>query len=40
MSSFTPRRYDPTGLSNKELKDRLTRVINQLLETMRERRAR
>jgi tryptophanyl-tRNA synthetase len=33
-------RYERTGVSNKELKDRLTRVINALLEPMRERRAR
>ena len=33
-------RYERTGVSNKELKDRLTRVINELLEPMRERRAR
>lgn len=33
-------RYQRTGVSNKELKDRLTMVINQLLEPMRERRAR
>jgi len=32
-------RYERTGVSNKELKDRLTRVINELLEPMRERRA-
>ena len=33
-------RYERTGVSNKELKDRLTFVINELLEPMRERRAR
>ena len=33
-------RYERTGVSNKELKDRLTTVINELLEPMRERRAR
>jgi tryptophanyl-tRNA synthetase len=33
-------RYQRTGVSNKELKDRLTTVINELLEPMRERRAR
>jgi len=32
--------YERTGVSNKELKDRLTMVINELLEPMRERRAR
>lgn len=32
-------RYERTGVSNKELKDRLTRVLNELLEPMRERRA-
>jgi tryptophanyl-tRNA synthetase len=32
--------YERTGVSNKELKDRLTTVINELLEPMRERRAR
>jgi tryptophanyl-tRNA synthetase len=33
-------RYARTGVGNKELKDRLARVINELLEPMRERRAR
>jgi len=33
-------RYEHTGVSNKELKDRLTTVLNELLEPMRERRAR
>jgi tryptophanyl-tRNA synthetase len=33
-------RYQRTGVSNKELKDRLTTVLNVLLEPMRERRAR
>lgn len=33
-------RYERTGVSNNELKDRLTMVLNQLLEPMRERRAR
>jgi len=33
-------RYERTGVSNKELKDRLTTAINELLEPMRERRAR
>lgn len=33
------QRYERTGVSNKELKDRLTRVLNELLEPMRERRA-
>jgi tryptophanyl-tRNA synthetase len=33
-------RYERTGVSNKELKDRLTMVVNELLEPMRERRAR
>ena len=33
-------RYQRTGVSNKELKDRLTRAINELLEPTRERRAR
>lgn len=33
-------RYERTGVSNKELKDRLTTVLNELLEPMRERRAR
>jgi tryptophanyl-tRNA synthetase len=32
-------RYQRTGVSNKELKDRLTSVLNALLEPMRERRA-
>jgi tryptophanyl-tRNA synthetase len=32
-------RYVRTGVSNKELKDRLTTVLNELLEPMRERRA-
>jgi tryptophanyl-tRNA synthetase len=32
-------RYARTGVSNKELKDRLTTVLNELLEPMRERRA-
>jgi tryptophanyl-tRNA synthetase len=32
-------RYKRTGVSNKELKDRLTTVLNELLEPMRERRA-
>lgn len=32
-------RYERTGVSNKELKDRLTTVLNELLEPMRERRA-
>ena len=32
-------RYEGTGVSNKELKDRLTTVLNELLEPMRERRA-
>lgn len=32
-------RYARTGVSNKELKDRLTVVLNELLEPMRERRA-
>lgn len=32
-------RYERTGVSNKELKDRLTMVLNELLEPMRERRA-
>jgi tryptophanyl-tRNA synthetase len=32
-------RYERTGVSNKELKDRLTAVLNELLEPMRERRA-
>jgi len=32
-------RYERTGLSSKELKDRLTTVLNELLEPMRERRA-
>ena len=30
---------DSTGVSNKELKDRLTTVLNELLQPMRERRA-
>ena len=33
------QRYERTGVSNKELKDRLTVVLNELLEPMRERRA-
>ena len=33
-------RYERTGVSNKELKDRLTVVLDELLEPMRERRAR
>ena len=33
-------RYERTGVSNQELKDRLTTVLNELLEPMRERRAR
>jgi tryptophanyl-tRNA synthetase len=32
-------RYERTGVGNKELKDRLTAVLNELLEPMRERRA-
>jgi tryptophanyl-tRNA synthetase len=32
-------RYERTGVSNKELKDRLTTVLNELLEPIRERRA-
>ena len=32
-------RYERTGVSNKELKDRLTKDLNELLEPMRERRA-
>jgi tryptophanyl-tRNA synthetase len=32
-------RYARTGVSSKELKDRLTTVLNELLEPMRERRA-
>jgi tryptophanyl-tRNA synthetase len=32
-------RYERTGVSNEELKDRLTTVLNDLLEPMRERRA-
>jgi tryptophanyl-tRNA synthetase len=32
-------RYERTGVSNKELKDRLTAVLNELLEPMRDRRA-
>jgi tryptophanyl-tRNA synthetase len=32
-------RYERRGVSNKELKDRLTTVLNELLEPMRERRA-
>ncbi len=32
-------RYERTGVSNKELKERLTTVLNELLEPMRERRA-
>ena len=33
------QRYERTGVSNQELKDRLTMVLNELLEPMRERRA-
>jgi tryptophanyl-tRNA synthetase len=33
-------RYRRTGVGNQELKDRLTAVLNELLEPMRERRAR
>ena len=33
-------RYERTGVSSKELRDRLTSVLNELLEPMRERRAR
>ncbi len=33
------RRYGRTGVGNQELKDRLTAVLNELLEPMRERRA-
>jgi tryptophanyl-tRNA synthetase len=33
-------RYERTGVGNKELKDRLTAVLDELLEPMRERRAR
>ena len=32
-------RYARHGVSNAELKDRLTRVLNELLEPMRQRRA-
>jgi tryptophanyl-tRNA synthetase len=32
-------RYERTGVSSQELKDRLTTVLNELLEPMRERRA-
>lgn len=32
-------RYERHGVSNAELKDRLTRVLNELLEPMRQRRA-
>lgn len=32
-------RYELRGVSNKELKDRLTTVLNELLEPMRQRRA-
>ncbi len=32
-------RYERTGVSNEELKDRLTLVLNEMLEPMRERRA-
>src|SRR5688500_13590748 len=32
-------RYERTGVSSKELRDRLTSVLNELLEPMRERRA-
>ena len=32
-------RYERRGVSNKELKDRLTTVLNELLEPMREQRA-
>ena len=32
-------RYERKGVSNKELKDRLTSVLNELLDPMRERRA-
>lgn len=32
-------RYERTGVSSQELKDRLTAVLNELLEPMRERRA-
>jgi tryptophanyl-tRNA synthetase len=32
-------RYERSGVSNEELKDRLTTVLNDLLEPMRERRA-
>ncbi len=34
------QRYRTTGVGNKELKDRLTTVLNDLLEPMRDRRAR
>jgi tryptophanyl-tRNA synthetase len=34
------KRYQRTGVSNKELKDRLTAVLDQLLAPMRERRSR
>lgn len=33
-------RYERTGVSNQELKDRLTTVLHEMLEPMRERRAR
>lgn len=33
------QRYQRTGVSSKELRDRLTSVLNELLEPMRERRA-
>ena len=32
-------RYERRGVSNKELKDRLTTVLNELLRPVRERRA-
>jgi tryptophanyl-tRNA synthetase len=32
-------RYERTGVSNEELKDRLTAVLYELLEPIRERRA-
>jgi hypothetical protein len=31
--------YERKGVSNKELKDRLTIVLNELIEPMRQRRA-
>jgi tryptophanyl-tRNA synthetase len=34
------RAYESTGVANKVLKDRLTEVLNNLLEPFRERRAR